>query len=105
MQRACLSCGAVNASNAGFCSRCGKPLSSKRVSNPSGTQARHRSENSMLCKRCNKQVRVKGKANYWFEPDSPVELERVEWECIVLECNHKIRVRKTGRTDNDLTRP
>jgi len=103
MPKACLSCGTVNASNARFCSRCGKPLSSKKTSNLSGTQTRRRIENSMFCKKCNRQVRVKGRANYFMEPNSPVELDLVEWECIVLECNHKIPVRRTGRTKNDLT--
>ena len=103
MQKACLSCGAVNSSNARFCSRCGKPLSSKRVSNPSGTRARHRTENSMFCKKCNRQVRVKGKDTDYLEPESPVELCLVEWEYYVLECNHKIFIRRTGRKKNDLT--
>ena len=103
MQKACLSCGAVNASNARFCSGCGKPLSSKKTSNRSGTQAKHRTENSVFCKKCNRQVRIKGKDNYWFEPDDPLQLYLVEWECWVLDCGHKKPIRKTGRTRNDLT--
>lgn len=105
MSKACLSCGTVNASNARFCGRCGKPLSSDKVSGSSRTRAKHGTENSRFCKKCNRQVRVKGKANYYFEPDSPLELESVEWECWVLDCGHKERIRKTGRTCNDILRP
>lgn len=103
MSKACLSCGTVNADNARFCGRCGKPLSSKKTSSPSGTRVGQRTEPSKFCKQCNRQVRVRGKANYYLEPDSPVELDLIEWECYVLECSHKIRIRRTGRTKNDLT--
>jgi len=101
MSKACLSCGTVNASNARFCGRCGKPLSSDRVS--SSSRAKRGTEISRFCKKCGRQVRVKGKAKDYFEPDSPVELDLVEWEYWVLDCGHKEFIRKTGRTKNDLT--
>ena len=93
----------MNASKSKFCGKCGKPLSSARTSNPTGRRASPRAADSVFCKRCNRQVRVRGKANYYLEPDSPVELNLIEWECLVLECNHKIPIRRTGRTKNDLT--
>lgn len=98
MQKACLSCGAVNASNARFCGSCGKRLSSKKLSNSSVTRATHRTENSRFCKKCNRQVRVKGKTTDYFEPCSPVKLDWEEWEYYVLECNHKEFIGRTGRT-------
>jgi hypothetical protein len=101
MAKACLSCGTVNASNARFCSGCGKALSSKKTANLSGTQARHGTESSRFCKKCNTQVRVKGKTTDYFPPSSPVKLDWEEWEYYVLECNHKDFIRKTGRTKPD----
>ena len=104
MAKACLYCGTVNDGNARFCMKCGKSMSSGKGSNPSRVKAPQApGKTSIFCKKCNKQVIVKGKANYYFEPDSPVDYELVEWECYVGSCNHKIRIRKTGRTKDDIT--
>jgi ribosomal protein L40E len=103
MAKACLSCGTVNPSNASFCSRCGKALSSKGATGRSRTQAGRGTEKSMFCRKCNRQMQVKGRDYRYLEPDSPVELNLVEWECAILACNHIIPIRKTGRTKNDLT--
>jgi len=101
MAKACLVCGTVNASDAQFCKKCGRALSSKKVPKASGTQARRGTATSMFCKKCNRQVRVKGKTTGYFEPSSPVKLDWEEWEYYVLECNHKDFIRKTGRTKPD----
>jgi ribosomal protein L40E len=94
MSKACLSCGTVNPSNAKFCNKCGKPLSSKAGA---GTGK------SMFCKKCNRQMPVKGRTTKYLESSDPTELNLIEWECAVLECNHVIPIRKTGRKKNDLT--
>jgi hypothetical protein len=57
---------------------------------------------SMFCKKCNKKELVKGKANYYIDPDPLLGITLVEWECYVLECNHKIPIRKTGRTKSSI---
>ena len=36
------------------------------------------------------------------EPDSPLELKSEQWEVAVLDCNHEVYTRKTGRKENDL---
>jgi len=103
MAKACLSCGTVNAGNARFCSRCGKALSSKKTTSVSRTQVGQGTGKSVFCRKCNKQMQVKGRDCRYLEPDSPVELNLVEWECAILACNHVVPIRKTGRTKNDLT--
>ncbi|MFC1994304.1 zinc-ribbon domain-containing protein [Chloroflexota bacterium] len=104
MQRACLSCGAVNDEKARFCSKCGKPLSSSKVSNSSRTQKTQRTEKSYrFCKKCNDRKSMIGTANYWIEIDSLLGVgDEEEWMCEVLECKHRIPIRKTGKKRNPL---
>ena len=100
MPKACLSCGTVNASNAKFCNKCGRPLTSGGGSGSSRTQARQGTA-TRFCKKCRRMVRVRGKTTDYFEPKSPVALDWEEWEYYDLECNHKDLIRKTGRTKPD----
>lgn len=101
MSKACLSCGAVNASNARYCSGCGKLLASGR--SPVNSRPPARKENTVFCTKCRRQVRVLGKYLKRCEPDSPVELDLETWEFLALECKHDIRIRDTGERYNDLT--
>lgn len=96
MQKACLSCGAVNDGKARFCSQCGKLLSSADSSKTQSSE-----QLSRFCKKCNDSKRVIGTANYWVEPDPllGVGVEE-EWVCEVLECKHRIPITKTGRKRN-----
>jgi len=108
MPKACLSCGTVNASNAKFCNKCGKPLPSGGGSGSSRRRTgigtgdsgggRGGGGKSVFCKECGEQRRVKGKASEWREPSSPVKLDWEEWEYYVLECNHTKDIGPTGRT-------
>jgi len=98
MAKACLSCGTVNPSNASFCSRCGKALSSRGATGRSRTRAGGGAGKPVFCEKCRAQRRVKGKASEWREPSSPVKLDWEEWEYYVLECNHTKDIGPTGRT-------
>ena len=87
MAKACLSCGTVNPSNAKFCSKCGKPLSSK-----TGGGKR------IPCKKCGGKLRLitGGPFTVKVEPDGPINQYWEVWEYYILECNHKYFTRKTG---------
>jgi hypothetical protein len=101
VSKACLSCGTVNTNNAKYCSGCGKLLAGTSPNMVRGQV--NRSGATEFCTKCRKQVRVLGNYTKYCEPDSPVELDLVEWEFRALECKHDKRIRKTGRTKNDLT--
>lgn len=100
MSKACLSCGTVNPSSARFCNRCGKPLPSGSGSGSSRTQARQGTA-TRFCKKCRKQVRVRGKTTGYPVEPGPTELHWKEYEYYDLACGHPDLIRETGRTKID----
>jgi hypothetical protein len=104
MKRACLNCGYLVDEGARYCGHCGKPMPSGRASASSHTRGAQRGRESFrFCKQCQKRVRVLGTANYWREKDPVLGVgDEEEWVCEVLECKHRIPIRKTGRTKNPL---
>jgi len=90
MPKACLSCGTVNASNAKFCNKCGKPFSSK-----AGGGGGKR----VPCKQCSNKLRlVKGGPFTKYIPHpGPIDQYEEEWVYYVLECGHDYLVKKTGK--------
>ena len=94
MPKKCKRCGTVNDSDARFCKACRNPFSS-RAGGGGGK--------SLFCEKCGRQRPEKGRTTKYFEPSDPTQLNLIEWEVAVLECGHVVRIRKTGRTKNDLT--
>jgi len=92
MAKACLRCGTVNASNAKFCSGCGNALS--RTQAGRGTATR-------FCKKCRKQVRVRGKTTGYPVEPGPTELYWKEYEYYDLACGHIELIGETGKTKID----
>jgi len=92
MPKACLSCGTVNASNAKFCNKCGKPFSSK-----AGSGGGKR----VPCKKCGDKLRLVtgGPFTVKVEPDGPINQYWEVWEYYALECGHKHLTRMIRKVD------
>ena len=98
MAKACLSCGTINASNARFCSRCGKALSSKGPASPSRAKAGRGTGKFVYCEECREQRLVKGPFKRYFENPPPLDQDEEEWVYETLVCGHDHKLRSTGKT-------
>jgi len=102
MPKKCKRCGAVNDSDARHCKKCGGTefTSGKTATSPGG-RAGGGSGKPLYCKKCGQERRVKGKTTGYPVEPSPTSMYWTEYEYYVLECNHIILIRETGRTKID----